>query len=162
MTNTTLTFVDVMYVEGGKGNSRWMAIDIAFQKKNGGYVKQRFFAPETYRERRKISAYFRNLFDVLGVNYDEVQYHYEWYSLAATFKKLLSDKTGVPLYGKVIMRNDREELGLTLPVLSVKDDLVFSPEELMITSSPIAEKITVKEKGGLKLPTQKELTKQRI
>ena len=160
MNSVIVAYVDTLYIEGGTRSNRWMSIDIVFQKKNGEYIRHKFFAPETYRERRQISAYFRNLFDVLDVDYNAVEYHYEWYSLAATFKELLREKEGVQLYAKIITRKDREQLGLTLPVLSKKDDLQYSPEEMMfMVNAYEPKKEEAKIKQGI---SQKEMTKRKL
>lgn len=161
--NLALKYIDTLYSEGGKGVNRWMSIDIVFQKKNMEYLKHKFFAPETYRERSKTSAYFRNLFEVLGVNYDDIEYQYEWYSLAAVIKNMLQEKENSQIYGKIITVNDREQLGKTFPVLSTKPDLVFSNEELMFQGSEFKRKRndSITDNSLNKL-SQKELTKIKL
>lgn len=161
MENIIVKYIDTLYIEGGNRANRWMSIDIVFMKKNGEYVRHKFFAPETYRERRIISGYFRNLFTVLGVNYDDVEYHYEWYALAATIKNLLQEKEGVEIYAKLIVRKEREQLGITLPVLSNEPNLRYSSEEMMFKANTYEPPKKEEEKGKSGL-SQKELTKRKL
>lgn len=165
MENIILQYVDTLYVEGGTRSNRWMSIDIVFMKKNGEYVRHKFFAPDTYRDRRLISGYLRNLFTVLDVNYNDVKYHYEWYSLASTIKNMLADKEGTEIYGKLIVRKEREQLGITLPVLSKEPNLKYSSEEKMFQSDSYDKEkqvqSTVKSKPSIGM-SQKDRTKQRL
>ena len=156
--NEELIFEEILYSEGGSGAKRWMAIDLCF-KKGGGYFRARFFAPETFRDRRIISDTFRNFFNVMDVSYDDVPFCHEWYSLAAAFKEMMEDKKGMLVYGKLITRKDREVLGITLPVFSKVPDLQYSSEELMFMQE--MPKLAVLEpKGNIKLD-QKDKTRKR-
>lgn len=129
--NTELEFVDVLYVDGGTKTKRWQAIDFVFKGRE--FIRYRLFAPSSYKDRREISDRIRHICEVLGANYDSIPYQHNWDELTLEIIKLLRDKIGTKVFGKIIEKHDRITFSDELPFLSLEPNLVYKGTDYIYT-----------------------------
>lgn len=130
--NVKLEFVQVVFEEGGPNSRRWQAVDFVF--KGDKYFKHRMFAPQSYSDRRIISANIRHIFDVFGASYDDLPYKYSWREVVLEITKALEEFYGIEIYCKALERRDRWALGEVIPFLSIEPTMNYEGVELMLVN----------------------------
>ena len=130
--NRLVRLVDVTYSMGGKRASRWQSMDIIFQEVTTGlYVRHKFFAPDTYQDRREIAAVLRHIIEFFEHDWNAIPFCYDWVDVVGVMRKLLSENFGDQFFVKIIKRNDREMRGTVLPILSRDEDLYYAESEIL-------------------------------
>ena len=133
--NSKLTFIQVAYQEGYKGGKRWQSIDFIFFHEKFKDIRHKFFAPQTYKDRRELSDKIEHIFEVLGEDYNSIEYQNDFLDLQLEISSKLSKHYNEEFYGKLINKpakdKDRVVLGSEIPFLSNPSATILSSSNLI-------------------------------
>ena len=130
--NEHLRFIEVLYADGGTGLKRWQSIDFIFAIVGTDiFIRQKYFAPEHYKDRREVSSRIEHIFEIFGLEYGEIPYCNSWEDFVVQVIAAVEPVKGVELWGKTLKRNDRLVIGDDIPFLSREPNLEYSVTEQM-------------------------------
>jgi len=134
--NVRVTLASVSCKEGTTRSGKWSALDFLFEYL-GRYHSEKVFGPRDSEERIKVSKMLRHISDVIGIDYENIEYQSSFAEFARHYASLTKPMWGTQIYGKFVPRVDNSKdipkiyprLGYDLPVLSLNSDLSYTAEE---------------------------------
>lgn len=139
--NILLTFRSASFKDGyGRAGKKWTALELLFEYM-GHYHKEKIFGAYTNEERIKNNQLLRHISNVIGIEYDLIEYQNSFEEFCKLYVRESQPFWGCQVYAKLVPRVDAKEekvyprFGYDFPILSLNPDLSYSPDELAAIES---------------------------
>ena len=114
---------------------KWQCIEVIFTV-DEKLFKHKYFAPQTYKQRKKTNSELKHFFEVVcGKDYESIEYQNTFEEFAREYCQLINECSGKEFYMKVIPGKNfnYRSLGFEIPFISLRPDLDWGElEELRI------------------------------
>jgi hypothetical protein len=124
-----LKLAQVVFKEGGPKTKPWQALEFIFTGQL--MVNHKFFAPDSYKDRRAVSSQIRHVFDVMGESYDDIPYCADFYMFALEVIQRMEKHYGTEVYALLIEQKDYITLASNVPFLSHLPDLEYTGIDML-------------------------------